>query len=91
MIFMETRVSATEAARTFSDLINRVLYRGDVFVVERGGRPVCRIVPAGTMGFKVRDLIDLWKAIPKPDQGFGKIVEKVNKSQPPLPESPWER
>jgi antitoxin (DNA-binding transcriptional repressor) of toxin-antitoxin stability system len=43
---MESHLTATEAARNFSDLVDRVLYRGEVFVVERGGRSVCRIVPA---------------------------------------------
>lgn len=43
---MTTRVSATEAARTFSDLLNRIRYRGEEFVVERAGEPVCRMTPA---------------------------------------------
>jgi prevent-host-death family protein len=39
------KISATEAARNFSGLINRVHYRGETFVVERGGEPVGKIVP----------------------------------------------
>jgi prevent-host-death family protein len=88
---MESHITATEAARTFSDLLNRVLYRGEVFVVERGGQPVCRIVPAGGVGFKFRDLVRLWKTIPKPDPDYWNTLEKINRAQPPLPESPWER
>jgi hypothetical protein len=42
---LESHISATEAARTFSDILNRVRYRGEAFVVERGGEPVCRISP----------------------------------------------
>ena len=91
LIIMESRITATEAARTFSDLLNRVHYRGDVFVVERGGQPVCRIVPAGTAGFKLRDLVQLWKTIPKPDPDYWSTLEEINRAQPPLPESPWER
>ena len=75
----------------FSDLLNRVLYRGEVFVVERGGQPVCRIVPAGPVGFKLRDLVQLWKTIPKPDPAYWDTLEEINRTQPPLPESPWER
>jgi antitoxin (DNA-binding transcriptional repressor) of toxin-antitoxin stability system len=91
LIIMESHVTATEAARTFSDLLNRVLYRREVFVVERGGQPVCRIVPAGAAGFKLRDLVQLWKTIPKPDPGYWDTIEEINRTQPPLPESPWER
>lgn len=91
MIIMESNISATEAARSFSDLINRVLYKGDVFVIERGGRPVCRIVPARPVKFTLRDLVQLLKTIPKPDGGYWDDLEEIRKGQPSLPESPWER
>jgi antitoxin (DNA-binding transcriptional repressor) of toxin-antitoxin stability system len=45
---MESQISATRAAREFSDLLNRVTYRGEAFVVRRGGRPVCRVPPVHT-------------------------------------------
>jgi antitoxin (DNA-binding transcriptional repressor) of toxin-antitoxin stability system len=40
------RVSATEAARQFSDLLDRVERDGETFVVERRGRAVASIAPA---------------------------------------------
>jgi prevent-host-death family protein len=40
------RVSATEAARGFSELLDRVERHGEAFVVERRGRPVASIQPA---------------------------------------------
>ncbi len=91
MIIMESHLSATEAARKFSDLVNRVLYRGEVFVIERGGQPVCRIVPARPVKFTLRDLVQLLKTIPKPDPGYWDDIEDLNRNQAPLPESPWER
>jgi antitoxin (DNA-binding transcriptional repressor) of toxin-antitoxin stability system len=48
---MKSHISATEAARSFSELINRVHDRGESFVVERGGKPICEIVPAKPPGF----------------------------------------
>ncbi len=42
---METTLTVTEAARRFSDLINRVVYRGDTAVLVRNGTVVARIVP----------------------------------------------
>jgi prevent-host-death family protein len=91
MIIMESHLSATEAARNFSDLVNRVLYRGEVFVVERGGQPVCRIVPAKPAKFTLRDLSQLLKTIPKPDPGYWDIIEQIHRKQPPPLDSPWER
>ncbi len=42
---METTLTVTEAARAFSDLINRVVYRGDTAILTRNGSVVARIVP----------------------------------------------
>ncbi len=39
-------ISATEATRHFSDLLNRVRYQGQSFDIKRGREIVARIVPA---------------------------------------------
>ncbi len=88
---MESRISATEAARSFSDLLNRVRYRGEQFVIERGGEPICRIVPVGPAKFTLADLAQLLETAPKPDAGYGKAVKKAIRSQGKLPKSPWPR
>ena len=43
------RISATEAARNFADVLDRVEQTGETFVVERHGRTVAQIsaVPKG--------------------------------------------
>ncbi len=87
---METRISATEASRRFSDILNRVRYRNEEFVVERGGEPVCRIVPAHRK-FTVKDLAELLDRLPKPDPGFWDDVEWAIKHQGEMPKSPWRR
>ena len=40
-------LSVTEAARGFSDLVNRVRYRGESALLMKNGIPVARLVPAG--------------------------------------------
>jgi prevent-host-death family protein len=48
---MQTRsISVTEAARNFSDCVNRVRYQGVTFILHRNGVPVARIVPEGKKG-----------------------------------------
>lgn len=39
-------VAATDAARSLGDLLNRVMYGGQSFVITRHGRPVAELVPA---------------------------------------------
>ncbi|MDR3751990.1 MAG: type II toxin-antitoxin system prevent-host-death family antitoxin [Terracidiphilus sp.] len=42
----EQAISVTEAARNFSDCINRTRYQGTTFILHKNGVPVARIVPA---------------------------------------------
>ncbi len=88
---MEIRIRATEAARTFSDLLSRAHYRGESFLVERGGEPVCRITPAGAAGRTVADLVRLLKAAARPDEQYLRFVERAVRRQPPLPKLSWPR
>jgi antitoxin (DNA-binding transcriptional repressor) of toxin-antitoxin stability system len=88
---METHVSATEAARTFSDLLNRIRYRGESFVVERGGEPVCRMGPAAPPQCTVSDLVRVLRSAPRPDDDYLETVEDLTRNQPRVPRSPWPR
>lgn len=75
---MKTRVTATEAARKFSEILNRVAYKGESFIVERGGRPVCEITPAPKgKRFTGADFLELIRTAPRPDDQYFKDVEDI--------------
>ena len=42
---MKPVITVTDAVRNFADFINRVVYRREEFVLERGGRRVAQLVP----------------------------------------------
>lgn len=42
---MPTRLTVTEAARNFSEIIGRVRFKGERFVLLRGGKPVAELGP----------------------------------------------
>ena len=88
---MKVHISATETSRRFSELMNRVHYRGESFVVERGGRPMCEILPAQPPKFSGRELADLLRSLPKPDEEYLLLVEKLAAKQAPVTESKWRR
>ena len=89
---MTTHVSATEAVRRFSDLLNRIRYRGEEFVVERAGEPVCHMTPAApAKALTLRELAALLREIPKPDASYASEVRKASRRQERAPRSPWER
>lgn len=59
----ETR-SVTEVARHFADYINRVLYRGECFVLMRGNKPVGELGPL-PVGKRLAELPGLFASLPK--------------------------
>ena len=87
---MEARISATELARSLSDVLNRVRYREERFVIERNGEAVALLAPlkAGP-GMTMRQLIELLRDVPSPDDGFADDLEAVQASQQPVGPPPW--
>jgi prevent-host-death family protein len=91
MILMKSaiKVSATEAARNLSDLLNRVRYRGERFTVVRGGEDVAEIVPAKRIaGVTLRELRSALASLPPPDDEFANDLERIRAEQPPA-EPSW--
>jgi antitoxin (DNA-binding transcriptional repressor) of toxin-antitoxin stability system len=88
---MKSRISATEAVRSFSELMNRVRYRGESFLVERGGKPICEIHPAAPAKFSGAELANLLRSLPKPDAEYLSIVEELVAKQPSVTKSGWQR
>ena len=84
------RISATEAARSFSELLDRISYRGESFVIERGGEAVCEMSHVKPARFTGTDLLSLLYSLPKPDSGYWDALAEATKQRQSVPESPWE-
>jgi antitoxin (DNA-binding transcriptional repressor) of toxin-antitoxin stability system len=90
---MATHITATEAVRNFSDILNRVRYRGESFSIERAGDTIAQLSPVssatsvpltGAMLLKLGPL-------PKTDSDFADDLETVTRNQPvEVPKNPWE-
>ena len=90
-VSVKTRVTATEAARKFSEILNRVAYKGESFIVERSGRPICEIRPAKKEGISTQELVEILRSGPRPDKGYFDTLEEITRNQPTVAPSPWER
>jgi prevent-host-death family protein len=86
---MEHRITATELARKLGDVLGRVRYRGDSFIVERNGDPIARLVPlpAGSAS-SLREALAAWRSAGEPDADFADDLERVGAADRP-PEDPW--
>ena len=86
---MKSEISATDAARRFSEILNRVRYRNETFVVTRRGEPICEIVPVHAAPFTGRDLVELLRSLPHPGKDYLDAVERHLRKQPKAEKSRW--
>jgi antitoxin (DNA-binding transcriptional repressor) of toxin-antitoxin stability system len=87
-------ISATTAAKRFREVLNDVERAGEVFEVERHGRPVARIGPTDRAAASRA----VWKVVqaqltsgPLPDTGFADDLYAVKQLVGRLPNHPWAR
>lgn len=88
---MTQRLTATQASRQLSDLLNRVRYQQESFIVTRGDEPIAEIRPVMSERAMpdLRALVRLLERSRMPDEGFAADLEAVQASQSAPPEDPW--
>lgn len=87
---MEHRISASDLARHLGDVLGRVRYRGESFLVERHNVTIARITPVtGTARLSLRDAVAAWMAAGEPDPGFADDLELVGRLDRPA-DNPWD-
>jgi len=83
------RITATDAARNFSDLLNRVKYRRERFEVVRNDEVVARIeAPPDAASATVGELLALVRAHAV-DDAFADDLERIQAEQQLVPGEPW--
>ena len=88
---METTITATELSRSLSDILSRVRYKGETFIVERNGEPVATLappVPAKRMTWG--EFLEMMKELPPADPDFADDLEMIQASQQPAVMPRWD-
>ncbi|MGO8987886.1 MAG: type II toxin-antitoxin system Phd/YefM family antitoxin [bacterium] len=92
---MKKIVSATEAVRKFSEILNSNRYRGESYTIVRGDKPIASISPMETSSKKrlLGELKEMVKDIPhlgaEADR-FSRDLRNLLERQPPVPkEDRW--
>ena len=81
---MTKTITATEAVRKFSEILNSIKYTGNDYTIVRGGKPVASIRPAETHAKELTlgDLAGLVKTLPslgEEAKRFRKDIEEALK------------
>ncbi len=87
---MEHTIRATELARNLGDVLARVRYRHDSFVVERNGARVARLTPISSAATTatLAEALDAWLGGADSDPGFADDLAAIRASDRP-PDDPW--
>ena len=87
-------IAATDAAKNFGALVDRVRETGATYVIERHGRPIAQIGPVESGKPKtLRNLIEAIEAAPKLDDEVLRYIEEgiAIYNRPEVPKNRWER
>jgi antitoxin (DNA-binding transcriptional repressor) of toxin-antitoxin stability system len=87
-----TKVTATELARSLSDILNRIHYGGERFVIERNGKVIATLgPPVQATQPTVQDFVETLRRLPRLGPEFADDVEEAiarqSKTEPPAWES----
>jgi antitoxin (DNA-binding transcriptional repressor) of toxin-antitoxin stability system len=88
-----SRISATEAAKNFGRLVDRVREERTTFVVERGGKGVARIAPLERDSFTMADFKALMTTTARVDDEYLTATERAAAahSRARKRKNPWAR
>jgi hypothetical protein len=87
---MQKTITATELARSLSDILNRVQYRSETFVVQRNGETIATIAPAGPrLGITLQEVAEALKDVKMPGDGFADDLEATIAERRPVEIPEW--
>jgi antitoxin (DNA-binding transcriptional repressor) of toxin-antitoxin stability system len=79
---VDTIITATELARSLSDILNRVRYKGETFVIQRKGETIATLAPSGPkLGVTLGELAEALGKLTLPGEGFADDLEAIQASQ----------
>lgn len=83
-----TKITVTEAARGFSDLINRVFYRHESALLVKGGKPMARLLPVNPPAKTGGELAARWDDTYAGDPTLADEIAKA-RAKAGFPRDPW--
>src|SRR2546421_293897 len=91
---MSVEITATEASRNLAEYLNRVVYRGERFIIRRGARAVAELRPVEPV-ILGKDLASVFASLPQltPEEAedFGRDIDEARAELNALAvRDPWE-
>lgn len=78
-----TTLTATQLARNLSDVLNRVEYKGERFIIERNGERVATLGPTDAASARtVRDFVQFVQSLSPANPDYLDALEAIQANQP---------
>ena len=88
---MAIRIAISEFDHKMREVLNRVAFQGESFILERNGREIARLEPVGPKpGVTAREVSEKLRYLEFPE-GFADDLEAARASVPPLEVPEWLR
>lgn len=79
-----TRISSTEAVRSFGEYLAKVRHTGESFEILKSNLPVAQLIPSKKESTAtVADFVAAWR-----ESDFSETLQDVNQQDEP-PDNPW--
>lgn len=87
---MDKNIQATEAVRRFSEILNTIKFKGEHYIIQRGGKPVAFMGPVEDVKKEraLGELKGLFGHLPrlgKEAEAFERDIKEIRSHQPTLP------
>jgi antitoxin (DNA-binding transcriptional repressor) of toxin-antitoxin stability system len=87
-------ITATEASRSFSNILNKVNYQGESYQIKRGKEIIAKIIPVGRkQTLKIKALNELFKHLPQLNEedknDFASDIQTI-RSQMEIEDNTWD-
>ena len=91
---MPKRLSVTEAVRNFSEILGRIRFRGERFILLKGGKPVAELGPtASAASVRLEELPAILASLPHLDaedaDRFALDLESARSAAGEVSTAPW--
>jgi len=88
------RLTVTEAVRNFSEILGRIRFKGERFILFKGGKPVAELGPTATAAsVRLGELPAIFEALPHLEPGdadrFALDLESARSAAGEVPKAPW--
>ncbi len=87
---MEKRISATQAVRDFSEVLNTIKFKGVHYIIERGGKPIAsmKAIDQKPDPMTLDELKTVLNKLPRLEEeldAFASDLEEISRTQPLMP------